>query len=120
MGTNRFKLCNYPKSIAVWLKKSNLYNAIVHETKEMWISVCLLACFKMPLIYSNKFFVLLLLGEMVSRTLCVLVGFSITKRHFRFFVPNSLTDFLGIQHISQFFRELLSDGMENQHVLLLS
>lgn len=67
------------------------------------------------------YFVLLVLGEMVSRTLCMLVWFPATKRHLSSWPLNSLTDFIkGIQHISQFFRELLSDGMENQHVLLLS
>lgn len=87
----------------------------------MWISVCLLACFKIPLIFSSIFFVLLLFGGMVSRTLFMLVGFPLLRDISSSLPLNSLTDFIkGIQPIFQFFRELLSDGMENQHVLLLS
>lgn len=87
----------------------------------MWISVCLLACFKIPLIFSVYFFVLLLFGGMVSRTLFMLVGFPLLRDISSSLPLNSLTDFIkGIQPIFQFFRELLSDGMENQHVLLLS
>lgn len=89
----------------------------------MWISVCLLACFKIPLIFSSILFcfVLLLFGGMVSRTLYMLVGFPLLRDISSSLPLNSLTDFIkGIQPIFQFFRELLSDGMENQHVLLLS
>lgn len=53
----------------------------------MWISVCLLPCFKIPLIFSSIFFCFIVIWGNGIQDFVHVSRVSITKRPFKFFAP---------------------------------
>lgn len=57
----------------------------MHQAEEMWASVCLLTCFKLPLVFSNMVWFCSYLGD-GTKDLCMLGRWSATELYSKILV----------------------------------